>query len=230
MTGQTFKWCGCRAADGGQPGGACPQLRSSGHGTWWYRVDIGPGIDTDGLHRQRRQRSRGGFATNARRPRRCPRSRPGSRTARTSTSAGSPSAPTSRTGWPARGAAAHHHQVLPRAPGPLHPGAPGHLRLSELRTVDVERMYAAIAKGNAGRERPGGPATMRRIHVTLQSALNTAVKRRAVAFNPAAHVELAAAPRPRSGPRTGRRVPGPHRRRPAQRPVPPDRHYGPTSG
>jgi len=198
MTGQTFKRCGCRGADGRQLGATCPQLRSSKHGTWWYRVDIGPGMDTDGVHRQRRQRSRGGFTTKR-------------------DAAGALSALAARVGNGShvdvgRLTVADYLEEWLAGKGGLRPTTArsyrahldryllphlGHLRLSELRTVDVERMYAAVAKGNAGRERPVGPATMRRIHATLQSALNTAVKRRAVAFNPAAHVELAAAPRPR---------------------------------
>jgi len=198
VIGQTFKRCGCRTADGKQLGGACPQLQSSKHGTWWYRVDIGPGMDTDGVHRQRRQRSRGGFATK--RDASVALSALAARLGNGShVDVGRLTVGAYLEDWLAgkgalrpttvRSYRAHlDRYLLPHL---------GHLRLSELRTVDVERMYAAIAKGNTGRERPVGPATMRRIHATLQSAMNTAVKRRAVAFNPAAHVELAAAPRPR---------------------------------
>jgi len=198
VTGQTFKRCGCRAADGKQVGGLCPLLPRTGHGTWCYRVDIGPGMDEDGVRRQRRQRSRGGFATK--------RDATAALTALAGRVGNGSHVDVARLtvgtylgDWlvgkgalrpsTARSYQAHlDRYLLPYL---------GHLRLADLRTVDIERMYAAIAKGNAGRERPVGPATMRRIHATLQSALNTAVKRRVLAFNPAAHVELAAAPRPR---------------------------------
>lgn len=50
-------------------------------------------------------------------------------------------------------------------------------------------MYAAITTGKSGR--PLSPSTMRRIHGVLRSALNTAVKRRLIPYNPANHIELA---------------------------------------
>ena len=198
MTGQTFRRCGCRDAAGRQLGAACPLLARTGHGSWWYRVDIGPGTDSDGALRLRRQRSKGGFTT---------KKEASAALASVSASLGSGAhvdvgrltVATYLEDWlagkgglrasTARSYRAHlDRYLLPHL---------GHLRLAALRTVDVERMYAAISRGNPGRERPVGPATMRRIHATLQSALNTAVKRRLVAFNTAAHVELASAPRPR---------------------------------
>src|SRR5947209_3774716 len=66
----------------------------------------------------------------------------------------------------------------------------GRVRLSELRPEHIEQMYQGIKGGNLDRERPVGPAGMRRIHATLRSALNSAVRRRMIAFNPAVHVEL----------------------------------------
>ncbi len=198
MTGQTFKRCGCRDAAGQQLGSACPLLSRSGHGSWWYRVDIGPGVDEAGAFRQRRQRSKGGFDTK----------KEAAAALATLTAAlgsgshvdvGRMTVSTWLEDWLAgkgglRASTVRSYRMhldlylIPHL---------GHLKLSALRTVDVERMYAAIARGNAGRERPVGPATMRRIHSTLMSALNTATKRRLIAFNPAAHVELAQAPRPR---------------------------------
>lgn len=93
----------------------------------------------------------------------------------------------------------------------------GGVRLAELRPVHVERLYAAMralgatdAKGSEVRAlleartplqrltmRPLSPATIRRVHATLLSALNTAVKRRLLPWNPAQHVELATGDRPR---------------------------------
>jgi integrase len=74
----------------------------------------------------------------------------------------------------------------------------GHLRLLDLRSHHVEAMYRSIALANASRERPVGAATMKRIHATLMSALNTAVRRGLIRRNPAATVELARATRVRS--------------------------------
>lgn len=43
-----------------------------------------------------------------------------------------------------------------------------------------------------------GPATKQRIRATLRAALNAAIKRQLITFNPAAHVELAAGKRPKA--------------------------------
>jgi integrase len=72
----------------------------------------------------------------------------------------------------------------------------GPLRLLELRAHHLDRLYAAISVGKSGR--PLSPSSVRRVHAALRSALNTAVKRRLIPYNPALHVELA--------PETPRRV------------------------
>jgi integrase len=103
----------------------------------------------------------------------------------------------------------------------------GHLRLQDLTTPDIEHMYATIrhigrrkAAANAGPElkamldardrrnqpRPLSPATIRRVHTTLMSALNTAAKRRLIPFNPAVYVELEPEPRTRAAVWTEDRV------------------------
>ena len=69
----------------------------------------------------------------------------------------------------------------------------GHLRLVDLRSHHIEEMYRRITDGNPRRERLVGPTTMRRIHATLNSALNTAVRRGLIRRNPATTVDL---PRP----------------------------------
>jgi hypothetical protein len=66
----------------------------------------------------------------------------------------------------------------------------GHLRLLDLRAHHIEEMYRQITDANGGRERPIGPTTMRRIHATLDSALNTAVRRGLIRRNPATTVDL----------------------------------------
>ncbi|MHB8188410.1 MAG: site-specific integrase [Dermatophilaceae bacterium] len=65
----------------------------------------------------------------------------------------------------------------------------GQIRLLELRAHHLDRMYASITVGRRGR--PLSPSTIRRIHGVLRSALNTAVKRRLIPYNPAEHIELA---------------------------------------
>jgi integrase len=100
----------------------------------------------------------------------------------------------------------------------LKPGL-GHLRLVELRDVHIERLYAALpllgrtqlepdspeelhrllsVRSGPAPVRPMGPTSIRRVHATLMSALNTAVKRKLIDANPAAHVELPSGRRPRA--------------------------------
>ena len=92
----------------------------------------------------------------------------------------------------------------------LRPGL-GHLRLSDLRDVDLEALYAAMRQigrpvdgrpspmlrrlmqartDTAATRRPLSDATIRRVHATAMSALSSAVKRRKIAVNPGEHVEL----------------------------------------
>ena len=64
----------------------------------------------------------------------------------------------------------------------------GELQLLELRAYHLDRMYAAISVGVSGR--PLKATSLRRVHACLSSALNSAVKRRLIPYNPALHVEL----------------------------------------
>ena len=74
----------------------------------------------------------------------------------------------------------------------------GKLRLDGLRPVHIERMYRESwptrTTGAGGRCRC---RRLRRIHATLMSALNTAVRRGLIDRNPAATVELPRVARPR---------------------------------
>lgn len=74
----------------------------------------------------------------------------------------------------------------------------GDLPLTELRPVHIERMYQLIATGDAEDGVTSlSVSTLRRIHATLTSALNTAVRRGLIERNPAATVELPPVRRPR---------------------------------
>jgi integrase len=64
----------------------------------------------------------------------------------------------------------------------------GSLCLLELRADHLDRLYGAIKIGARGR--PLSTSSVRRVHACLSSALNTAVKRRLIPYNPAMHVEL----------------------------------------
>ena len=74
----------------------------------------------------------------------------------------------------------------------------GGLPLVDLRAAHIERMYRDIAASGRPNARPLSVATLRRIHATLTSALNTAVRRGDLVRNPAATVELPPVVRPRA--------------------------------
>jgi integrase len=76
----------------------------------------------------------------------------------------------------------------------------GHLRLRELRPGHVEAMLADLATPKDGQRRRIGPASARRIHATLRSALATAVRRRLLSWNPAVGIELPTVNRPKVRP------------------------------
>src|SRR4051812_40975695 len=60
----------------------------------------------------------------------------------------------------------------------------GDLEMAALRPVHVEGMYRALAMMDDRRGRPLSAASLRRIHATLMSALNTAVRRGLIDRNP----------------------------------------------
>lgn len=66
----------------------------------------------------------------------------------------------------------------------------GPVDLGSLRPLHVERMYRELAVRESRGGRPLSAASVRRIHATLMSALNMAVRRGLLDRNPAATVEL----------------------------------------
>lgn len=75
----------------------------------------------------------------------------------------------------------------------------GRIRLKDLRPSHVEAMLREIAKPRPNGKRIG-PASVRRVHATLSSAMATAKRRRLISYNPATDVDLPSAPRPRVHP------------------------------
>jgi integrase len=196
VKGEVKRRCGCSLP----AGQACPRLgRERGHGSWTIRADLGPGVDPRGGFRQRRQSRRSGFRTKAEAEEALARmlaelgdgTRPDDR--RLTVSAYFAEWLESRrvdlraTTW--RSYEGHVRLYL----------APylGHVRLAELRAAHVESAYAAVRKAQQGQARPLSAASMHRLHATLMSALNEAVKRRLLTHNPAAHARLERAPRPK---------------------------------
>ncbi|MHB1740000.1 MAG: tyrosine-type recombinase/integrase [Actinomycetes bacterium] len=188
-TPRPTKRCGCRDDAGKQLGAACPRLKSSRHGAWWVRVDLPP----DPVSGRRRQRRLGPYPTAA-----------AAESARRAASAHLSSGGTLvsitvaeyLTGWLA-GAVDLRPSTRASYTGHVNTYLVphlGHHRLDRLRPEHVEEMFAAIIEGNGARRRPVGPATLRRVHATLNSALSAAARRRLIPGNPAQWVRLPAAP------------------------------------
>lgn len=208
MSGQVFKRCGCRDEQGRQVGAVCPDLKRTGHGSWAFRVDLGPGPDDKGVLRKRRQRYVGGFETRklaeAERDKLMTAARNGMHVDRSRLTVAQYLEEwlASKTAGDLRASSARVYRG--HIDAYLTPQL-GHVRLSDLRVAHVEAAYAAIRAGNVARletkgGRAVGPTTLRRIHGTLMSALNSAVKRRVLPYNPATHAELPAASRPKVAP------------------------------
>jgi integrase len=69
----------------------------------------------------------------------------------------------------------------------------GAMRLADLRPHHIDMLYGDLL---ATPNNHVTPSTIRSLHATLRSALNTAVKRRLIPWNPAQHVELPPRTRP----------------------------------
>jgi integrase len=102
----------------------------------------------------------------------------------------------------------------------------GHLKLIELREIHIENLIQVLplvgreeheeppeelrrildARAGSATVRPLEAASIRRVHATLRSALNTAVRRRLLADNPARFVELPTARRPKAVVWTAERI------------------------
>jgi integrase len=208
VKGSTFKRCGCRDENGRQLGARCPKLTRKGHGAWWGRYDAPRAADG-----RRRQEKLGPFPTKA-------EADAGLADAVQAIARGTYLRPekdltvgryldewlAGKTALKAstRHGYARHLNLY------LKPGL-GHLRLAELRDVDLEALYATMRQ--IGRPVDGRPspllrrlleartdtpaarrtlsdATIRRVHATAMSALSNAVKRRKISVNPGEHVEL----------------------------------------
>jgi hypothetical protein len=174
--------CGCRGVDGRKLGKDCPAYGKRGHGSFYPRISLtGP----DG---KRRQPTLGGFPT-----------RTAAKHARDETLA------RLRGGFELdrRQTVGEWLEEWFAGKRNLRPGTRrsyrqhiddyliphlGSLRLEQLRAAHVSTMIDCMLAGTE-RLHPG-PSTVRRVHATLRSALNTAVKQQRLTMNPAVHVEL----------------------------------------
>jgi integrase len=189
VKGSVFKRCPCGVTGGG---GKRPPACKRDHGTWYYVADLDPGPDG-----KRRQEKRGGY-----------RNRDEAEDALASVLKGVAEGTYAhderktvgafldewlkdkiKDGLRATTARSYRQHINDH----LKPTM-GKLRLRDLRPGHVSAMLRKVGAG-----RPG-PATVRRVHATLRSALGSAVRLQLLAFNVAANVDLPAAPRPKVRP------------------------------
>jgi integrase len=208
--GKPFRQCTCRNPETGKRyGSKCPKLSSRTHGTWWYRFEA-PTVSGE----KRRQPVVGPFPTK-----KAAEDSLGGTRDRLARNLAVPLDRTLTVGqyldsWIAgkvnlkasvRASYEEHVRLY------FKPGI-GHIRLIELTDQHIEDMYAAMRRLGTtltpsdtdpisetlrrlsvvrrGRARPLSPSRIRRIHATLRSALNTAVKKKKLTHSPAEHVEL----------------------------------------
>ena len=219
MRGATFKRCTCDPLTDAM--GRRIICRKK-HGTWWYQHDLPPGADGS-----RRRARAGGFSTEKAAAQAmqesisgCAR---GERIETVRVTAGEFFEQWLATKGTLRSSTRRSYEEHIRLY--LKPGL-GHVPLNDVREHDVERLYAAMRQ--LGRESDGRPSDMlkrllevrsvkskpqvltaarvRRVHATLLSAMNTAVGRKVIAFNPARDVELPSGRRPRAVVWTDERV------------------------
>jgi integrase len=214
LKGTVSRRCGCRDPQSGRKlGDRCPRLSNARHGSWSFTVELPPGADG-----KRRRVRKGGYdtqraATAARsalveRVRTGARVEPGRRTVGQLLDewlAG-------RVGL--RPSTARGHADAVRLY--LKP-ALGAITLDRLDAADIAALYAAmrvlgqplatdsphhdivqallaVRRDPTGRSpRPLSAGSIRRVHAVLHAALQTAVRRRELAHNPADHVELVSA-------------------------------------
>jgi integrase len=191
MRGSVRKRCSCPAElDARGRRKAC----TIKHGSWGYTVDLGPGLSPDGVHLERRQVTRFGFPTkkdaekalaevldaNAR----------GLAIAVNNVTVAAflndwlagRIADGLRPTTAATYTAHFNNYFIPRI---------GHLRLRELRPQHVEAALRSIQT-----DRTMKPASLRRVHASLRSALGAAVRLRLIPNNPAVGVSLPSVTRP----------------------------------
>jgi integrase len=219
MKGATFKRCGCSPVTDAEGRRVACRKR---HGTWWYSHDLPPGADGS-----RRRTRTGGFPTQK-------AAAEAMQESMSAFARGDRIEPVRMTvaeffeQWVAskgtlRSSTRRSYEEHIRLY--FKPGL-GHLRLADLRDHDVERLYAAMrqlgqepegrpsdvlrrlleVRSEKAKPRPLTAARIRRVHATLLSAMNTAVRRKLIAFNPSRHIELASGRRPRAVVWTDERV------------------------
>jgi hypothetical protein len=189
-----FARCGCRDKRGGRRGASCPRLGESGHGSWYFSLDLPRHVDGG-----RRRLRRGGYLTGD-----------AAQAARDGLSVPQPGDPGGRLltveDWLETWA-----ETRARLRDSTRRIYRSHIRqhfrrlfdgvlLSELHVGHVERAFRRLFDEGMT------PATARRLFSTLRTALNAAARERLIPDNPARYVKLPRGARPHAVVWTKRRV------------------------
>lgn len=190
MKGRTFKRCQCPPTYRVDESGRRRRVNCrKDHGSWSFTHD-GP----EGSDGKRRQVMRGGFRTQAEAQDALTQSLAAvAKGEFVETGRDVPTVAEYMTDWLANrrdlrpGTRANYEQHIRNHIEPLI----GRIKLSDLRAHHIDRMLTAITRGDAATGRaPVGVATSRRVFSTLRAALNSAVKKRRLTYNPCQGVEL----------------------------------------
>lgn len=209
--GTPFRRCGCKDPQTGkQFGRRCPRLSNKAHGSWWYRYEA-PATPSG----SRRQPLIGPFRTQKAANEsltdvlaRLGRNEHVETDRQLTVAAYLDEWIISKINLTVSTRASYREHIdLYFKP------ALGHLRLVDLRDKHIEALYAIMRRlgtelgdcrdpvereilrrvqgARKAPTRPLSAARIRRIHATLRSALNSAVRRKKISHSPAEHVELA---------------------------------------
>lgn len=189
--GSVYPRCGCRQGPAGKwRGASCPRLGHPGHGSWFFSLDL-PRVPGGGRRRVRR----GGYPTRQAAEQALDRLRvPGGEAVTVADWLVTWLETRARVRDSTRRACAAHIRLH------LAPQL-GSVLLAELHAGHLERAFTALL-GKQGMS----AATARRVHATLRSALNAAVRERLLPDNPARYLKLPRGARPHAVVWTRRRV------------------------
>lgn len=186
--GSVFKRCGCRVPGSSAKWGSnCPRLGERGHGSWYVAVELPAGTAV------RRRVRRGGFASRAQACAALEELR-----GPASAASGGVLVREWLNTWldtrvTVRDSTLRSYQAI--CANHLIPYL-GAVPLAALSVRQVEAMLAGIRRHSAVWGRPVTDATVQRIHATLRTALNAAVREQLIDANPAKAVRLPRARRP----------------------------------
>jgi len=185
QSGRVFKRCRCQI----ESGGVCPRLVENGHGSWFLSLELLPAGDG----RRRRLRV-GGYASEAQAWAALAAVRP---------AGGAPAS----AGWTTGGWLSYWASTRQSLRAATLRSYAGRLRLyllpglekiplATLTASDVRALFTRVITDHELAGRPMSTTSLMRLHATLRTALNAAIREGIITANPARWVELPQQRRP----------------------------------